>query len=234
LAASSQVHLQRLPALPLHDNAPLVLPPPSASHRSTSYLPLPKSNLLAQSFTYFFPTIVKSLGYNRTTTLLTVPVWFATLLATLGIAYHSSRTSERSLHIAACMLLGAVGNIVVGTTHSTGPRMFAMYLMPIGILPPFQMILAWITSSFPRPLGKTAVVVASCGIVGNAAGIYGSYMYPLSDGPQYVPAGAGLAGVCCLCAGIAIAIRFVLRWENDKLEKKEMEEGASRGFRYIL
>ncbi|KAF2495132.1 MFS general substrate transporter [Lophium mytilinum] len=192
-------------------------------------------NLLAQSFTYFFPTIVKSLGYNRTTTLLlTVPVWFATLIATLVVAYHSSRTSERSIHIACCMVVGAIGNILVVTTHGVGPRMFAKYLMPLGILPPFQMILAWITSSFPRPLGKRAVVVATCGMFGNAAGIYGSYMYPPSDGPQYVPAGVGLACVCFLCAGMAIVIRFVLGWENRKMAAKEQEEGLPKGFRYIL
>ncbi|KUJ15999.1 MFS general substrate transporter [Mollisia scopiformis] len=193
------------------------------------------SNLLAQSFTYFFPTIVNSLGYGKIETpFLTVPVWFATLLATLLVSYHSSKTRERSFHIAACMLVGALGNILVITTHGVGPRMFAMYLMPIGILPPFQMILAWITSSFPRPLGKRAVVVATCGMFGNAAGIYGSYMYPPSDGPQYVPAGIGLAVVCCFCATMAIVIRFVLKRENKKLEKQEQEQGLRAGFRYIL
>lgn len=193
------------------------------------------SNLLAQSFTYFFPTIVDSLGYGKIETLfLTVPVWFATLLATLLVSYHSSKTRERSFHIAACMLIGAIGNILVITTHGVGPRMFAMYLMPIGILPPFQMILAWITSSFPRPLGKRAVVVATCGMFGNAAGIYGSYMYPPSNGPQYVPAGIGLAVVCCFCATMAIIIRFVLKRENAKLERQEQEQGLNKGFRYIL
>jgi hypothetical protein len=179
------------------------------------------SNLLSQSFTYFFPTIVKSLGYSNIKTLfLTVPVWFATLVATLVISYHSSKTRERSIHITFCMLVGALGNILVVTTHGVGPRIFAMYLMPIGILPPFQMILARVTSSFLRPLGKRAVVVASRGMFGNAAGIYDSYMYPPSDGPQYVPTGAGLAGV--------------LAWENRKMEAKEQEEGLSPGFRYFL
>ncbi|KAF2807706.1 MFS general substrate transporter [Mytilinidion resinicola] len=172
-------------------------------------------NLLAQSFTYFFPTIVKSLGYNSTTTfLLTVSVWFATLIATLLVAYHSSATSERSIHIACCMAVGAIGNILVVTTHG--------------------MILAWITSLFPRPLGKRAVVVATCGMFGNAAGIYGSYMYPPSNGPQYVPAGVGLACVCFLCAGMAMVIRCVLGRENKKLAAKEQEEGLPKRFRYIL
>lgn len=196
------------------------------------------ANLLSQSFTYFFPTIVQSLGYGNITTLfLTVPVWFATLLAALGISYHSSYTQERSYHIAACMLLAAIGNIVVITTDGVGPRMLAMYLMPIGSLPAFQMILAWITSSFPRPLAKRAVVVAACGMFGNLSSTYGSYMYPSSDGPKYVPAGIGLACVCCFCAGMAMVIRVVLARENRRLERGETSRslaGLPEGFKYIL
>ncbi|KAI7971725.1 hypothetical protein EIK77_002726 [Talaromyces pinophilus] len=148
-------------------------------------------NLLSQSFTYFFPSIVKSLGYNNTTTLLlTVPVWFATFIVVLLVSYHSSRTKERSVHIACCMLVGAIGNIIMITTKNLGARMFAMYLLPIGVLPPFQIILAWITSTFARPLAKRSVIVAICGMFGNASSIYGSYLYPDSQAPSRVTAAA--------------------------------------------
>ena len=104
----------------------------------------------------------------------------------------------------------------------------------MGTLPPFQIILAWITSSFPRPLAKRAVVVAACGMFGNAAGIYGSYMYPSSDGPQYVPAGIGLACVCAFCAVMAVVNRTVLKRENSKMEREEVQAGREKGSRYIL
>lgn len=187
-------------------------------------------------FSYFFPTIVQSLGYpNITTLLLTVPVWFATFLVVLIVSYHSSRTQERSMHIAACMIVGAIGNIIVISTGNTGARMFAMYLIPIGVLPPFQIILAWITSSFARPLAKRSVVVAICGMFGNSASIYGSYLYPSSDGPRYVPAGITLACVCAACAGMAIIIRFVLKAENRKLDEEDERNGVVvKGYRYIL
>jgi hypothetical protein len=189
-----------------------------------------------QTRRYFFPTIMKSLGYSNTNTLLlTVPVWFATFIAVLVVSYHSSRTSERSIHVACCMLIGAIGNIVVITSSKVGVRMFAMYLLPIGVLPPFQMILAWITSTFSRPLGKRSAVVAICGMFGNASSIYGSYLYPSSQGPLYVPAGITLACVCGACAGMALIIRFVLMRENRKMAKQEQEDQIfTPGFRYIL
>lgn len=208
--------------------------------------------LLSQSFTYFFPSIVKSLGYGSTETLLlTAPVWFATLLFTLLITYCSSILRQRGIFIAVCMLVAAIGNIVMITTHSTGARMFAMYLLPIGVQPSFMMststsqphissvltrqtVLAWITSSFARPLTKRAVVVAIAGAFGNAASIYGSYMYPDSEGPRYVPAGIGLTVVCCFTAALALTIRFVLARENRKMERQERQSGEDEGFRYIL
>ena len=129
------------------------------------------------------------------------------------------------------MIIGAVGNILVITTSNLGVRMFAMYLIPIGTLPPFQMILAWITSSFSRPLVKRSVVVAICGMFGNAASIYGSYLYPDSQGPKYVPAGIALACVCGACGTLALVIRVVLQRENRKLDR---ENGPGDGFRFIL
>ena len=202
------------------------------------FMLLHHSNLLCQSFTYFFPTIVASLGYSRTITLLlTVPVWFATLVACLAIAYHSSATKERSIHIACCMVLSAIGNIIVITTDGVGPRMLAMYLMPIGCLPSFMMILAWITSTFPRPLAKRAVVVALCGMFGNMSSVYGSYMYPATDGPKYVPAGIGLAAICVFCGSVALTIRFVLQRENKRLAngiRSKSTDGLPEGFQYIL
>lgn len=88
-------------------------------------------NLLSQTFTYFvsflffyfsinnlntkqFPTIVSSLGYGKTATLLlTAPPWFAAFLASLAVTWHAGKTNDRSLHIAASMMLVVVGNIVV-------------------------------------------------------------------------------------------------------------------------
>lgn len=58
------------------------------------------------------------------TLLLTVSVWFATLLVVF-VSYHGSKTSERCFHIVICILVAAVGNIIIITTHTTGP-MFAM------------------------------------------------------------------------------------------------------------
>ncbi|KAL7275358.1 hypothetical protein RUND412_001694 [Rhizina undulata] len=203
-------------------------------------------NLLSQCFTYFFPTIVDTLGYNRVVTLLlTVPVWFVTFLVSVGVALHSSRSGERMWHVVVPMMVGCLGNVLVTAGTGVGVRFFAMFLMPMGVLSGFQVILAWAANSFPRPLAKRSVCIASVNMLGNVASIYGTQMYPSSDGPRYIPGGSATAGVCLLCAIMAVIIRSCLKRENEELERAEQEaeeqglageevNGNGRGFRFIL
>lgn len=67
-------------------------------------------------------------------------------------------------------------------------------------------------------------------------------MYPATDGPRYVKGGAVMAGISFLCAVMALVIRYIMKYENKKLEKLEGEEKdvettvgvrEINGFRYI-
>lgn len=90
-------------------------------------------SLLSQTFQYFFPSIVETLGYGDIETLwLTAPVWFATFLISVGVTWTSSKTQDRSLHIFILMLVAALGNAVATGTTVLGARFFAMFLMPMG------------------------------------------------------------------------------------------------------
>lgn len=108
--------------------------------------------------------------------------------------------------------------------------------------------MAWIANSFPRPLVKRSASVAIANMIGNTASIYGSYMYPSSAAPQYVPGGSANAIICLLVGLLALVLRYLHKWENKKLEKAEVEDAANAeagvtvdaavdrratGFRYI-
>ncbi|RFU26355.1 hypothetical protein B7463_g9985, partial [Scytalidium lignicola] len=216
-------------------------------YRLYLFILLQHLSLLTQSFTYFFPTIVNTLGYNRTITLLlTVPVWFATFLVSLVVTWSSGRTGNRSFHIIGLLTLSCVGNIIMITTTAIGPRFFAMFLLPMGTIPAYQIIVAWIANSFPRPLVKRSVAIAVANMIGNTATIYGPYMYPATDGPKYIAGGAAVAGVCFISSILAYVLRLVHIRENKKLIEREDEmiEAAEvqpvdantrrAGFRYVL
>lgn len=95
------------------------------------------------------------------------------------------------------------------------------------IIFPDQIIVSWVANSFPRPLVKRSSSIAIANMIGNTATIYGSYMYPASTGPQYVPGGSTNSVVCLMVAALAIALRFIHKWENKKLERAEQEQMAS-------
>ncbi|KAJ5007386.1 MFS transporter prlL [Colletotrichum sp. SAR 10_99] len=92
-------------------------------------------SLVTQTFQYFFPTIVGTLGYGKINTLwLTAPCWAATFLISVCVTYSSSKTRDRSLHIFCLTLLSGVGNAIATGSSVVGVRYFAMFLMPMGAI----------------------------------------------------------------------------------------------------
>ncbi|KAJ5288891.1 hypothetical protein N7478_001921 [Penicillium angulare] len=218
-----------------------------ADKRIYLFILLQHTSLLSQNFQYFFPTIVQTLGYNNIQTLLiTAPVWIATFLISLLVTWTSGKTDDRSLHIIALMLVSVVGGIISTATTNTGARFFAMFLMPMGAVSAYQIILAWVANSFPRPLVKRSAAIALANMIGNTASIYGSYMWPASSGPRYLPGGSATAAIALLVALVALVIRLVHARMNKQLEAAEASqdlpmdsndpasESRTTGFRYIL
>lgn len=76
--------------------------------------------LMGLSFSQYFPSITKTLGFNTTVTLLlTFPPWaFATVFA-LANAWHSDRTGEKYFHIALGYGFAILGYIVALTGRWT-------------------------------------------------------------------------------------------------------------------
>jgi len=139
-------------------------------------------SLLTQSFQYFFPTIVKTLGYGKIESLLlTAPIWFLTFLVSLLVTYTSGKTGDRSIHIIVLMGISCVGNIIAVVTLNTGARFFAMFLMPLGAVSAYQIIVAWVANSFPRPMVKRSAAIAICNMVGMYLA-YGSKLATANEG----------------------------------------------------
>lgn len=114
----------------------------------------------------------------------------------------------------------------------------------MGAVSAYQIIIAWVANSFPRPLVKRSAAIAVANMIGNTASIYGSYMWPSSSGPRYIPGGSATAAVAFLVAVIAFIIRRVHVRMNKRLDDTEPSEAQPSdpsdletrvtGFRYIL
>ncbi|KAM0085596.1 hypothetical protein ACKRZS_002102 [Fusarium odoratissimum] len=173
----------------------------------------------AAAFTNFFPTIVKTLGYSSTITLLlsAPPYVFA---AALGItnSWHSDRVNERWLHVVWPQIFCSVGFIISAVTLNTAARYISTFMM-MSVYGSFGCILSWVSSSLPRPSTKRAISYAVVNAGSNLASIYASYFYPSSQGPRYWQANVANVAFSGLCIAMATILRFFLARRNKKLEK---------------
>ncbi|CAG8097262.1 unnamed protein product [Penicillium salamii] len=216
-----------------------------ADKRIYLFILLQHVSLLSQNFQYFFPTIVQTLGYGNVETLLiTAPVWIATFFVSLLVTWTSGKTNDRSIHIICLMMVSVVGGIICTVTTNIGAKFFAMFLMPMGAVSAYQIIIAWVANSFARPLVKRSAAIAVANMIGNTASIYGSYMWPSSSGPRYIPGGSATAAIAFLVAVLAFIIRLVHVNMNKRLDEEDNSEVQATGltdletrvvgFRYIL
>lgn len=90
------------------------------------FIVLLMSLITAESFNNFFPSIVGTLGYDSTKTLLlTSPPYFFAFFVSLAVSFHAAHTHERGYHIAVPMAFALVGNLLV--CHLASPRTKTAY-----------------------------------------------------------------------------------------------------------
>ncbi|OQE19562.1 hypothetical protein PENSTE_c015G09378 [Penicillium steckii] len=184
--------------------------------------------LTAQSFNNFFPSIVGTLGYNDTITLLlTAPPYGFAFFCSLAISFHAAHKQERGLHIAIPLGFALLGNLLAMFVPSTGGRYFSMFLMTAGSYSPYNLCVSWLSSTLPRPKAKRASALAIVNLMGaGVAHFYTSYMFPDSQQPRYYAGGGVMSGACLVCALMALGIKWHLKKQNAEIERAEMEDGV--------
>jgi hypothetical protein len=159
------------------------------------------------------------------------------------LMYIPDRTGERFFHITVPLCFAVFAYILAAATIKTGPRYFAMMLMPAGVYTGYVVALAWISNSLPRPPAKRAAALAFINAISNTSSIYASYMYETNAGPRYTVA----MGVNCAMAAMAIiaaiTLRYILVGLNKKLDEgiyvegainNGMSEAGKKGFRFRI
>ncbi|GME48319.1 putative transporter [Neofusicoccum parvum] len=180
--------------------------------------------ITAQSFNNFFPSIVGTLGYGDTVTLLlTAPPYFFAFIVSLCVSFHASHKHERGWHIAIPMIFALLGNLLAMFVPTTGGRYFSMFLMTAGSYAPYNLCVSWLSASLPRPRAKRGAALAVVNFMGaGVAHFYTSYMFPDAQKPRYYAGGAVMSGACVVTAAAALGIKWYLRRENERFEREEM------------
>ncbi|WYZ44504.1 hypothetical protein EsH8_VII_000940 [Colletotrichum jinshuiense] len=105
-------------------------------------------HLATNGFKNFFPTIVQTLNFNTTITLvLTCPPYLIAGVLSIAWAWSSGRFNERTWHITISKAVALFGFVLACATMNTGARYFAMCVFTIGTYG-VNSILRKCTSSF--------------------------------------------------------------------------------------
>jgi hypothetical protein len=111
----------------------------------------------AAGFQNFFPTLVKSLGYSETISLVLVaPPYLFMVAYSLCHSLLSDRFGKRFWFFVYPIPITIIGFIIFMTTHSFGPKYFSFFLM-VFVFAQNGTLYSWLASSIPRPPAKRAV-----------------------------------------------------------------------------
>ncbi|KAJ9646425.1 hypothetical protein H2199_002474 [Coniosporium tulheliwenetii] len=191
-------------------------------------------HLSACSFNNFFPTVVGSLGFNRTITLvLTCPPYLVSGFTGVVIGITSGKFNERTWHITGCMGVALIGFIISCATMNTAARYVSCFMFASGAYAVNSCILGWVSATLGQTSEKKAVSLSIVNVVANASYIYTAYLYPKSDGPKYLTAMASNAAFAFMTIASAWALRVWLIKTNKKLAEAEQQDSSKNvGVRY--
>ncbi|KAJ4613583.1 hypothetical protein HRR86_008575 [Exophiala dermatitidis] len=197
----------------------------------------------------YFPTVVSTLGYNHTKTLLlTAPPYLLSCIVALGVCLNADRTGERYLHFTLPVWVSVAGFVISASTLNVPARYFSMMIMLPGIYTAFTLGLTWMANTMPRPPAKRAALLALCNACSNCSSVYGPFMYPDWQAPRFIIAMCVNAGTALMSIAVATGFRFHLVRLNRQLDIDEgfgpnadgeadagPQQGgtAEKGFRYL-
>ncbi|KAJ5781521.1 uncharacterized protein N7518_010004 [Penicillium psychrosexuale] len=148
-------------------------------------------HLSACGFNNFFPTVVGSLGFSSTITLvLTCPPYVFSGICCIIVGITSGRYNERTWHITLAMGVAVIGFII-----------------------------SCVSATLGQTPEKKAASIGFINVVANASYIYTAYLYPKSDGPRYLTGISANTAFGIATIGSAWALRCWLQNTNKKISR---------------
>ncbi|KAL4068003.1 major facilitator superfamily domain-containing protein [Scleroderma citrinum] len=189
------------------------------------FILLNSCEILAMSFSNFFPTLTATLGYSTTVTLLmAAPPWILPAIVGLINAWHAGQSGERFFHLAIWWWMTIIGYVISLTTMLTAARYCSLFLMAIGYsgMSCNMLTVVWVANSIPRPPAKRSVAIALVNGIAGIGNVVGSYIWKASWGPQYVTSMLIALTAATSASVLAFVIRWVLIRENRRMELQEL------------
>ncbi|OQE31908.1 hypothetical protein PENSTE_c001G04556 [Penicillium steckii] len=185
-------------------------------------------NMLSQtqgSIANYFPTLVGSLNFNSTISLLlTAPPYILAGIVYYWVMFYSDRKNTVYPLILACIAISIVMYVILLATLNTGARYFSMMILPFASVGPQLLLYKTINLHLARPVSKRAAASALVNAIGGTSNIWASYLYYSS--PHFYAAFGTLMGAAFVFAITITVYRWLILRENKRLDSGEQEQIA--------
>lgn len=203
-------------------------------------------NVCFASLPLFVPTIISEMGSFSTiqSNGLSAPPYVLCWMAIVGISFLSDRVQMRGIFVVCPALVAGVGYIILGTTSTTGPRYFALFLAVL-IFVSVAMLLIWVANTHATD-SKRAVGLSILATFGQCGPVLGTNIFPKSEAPYYRKGMWISCGACFLVVITGLLQMALLHRANKKRDKKygrdretvhletPTEFGNDKQFRYVV
>ena len=186
--------------------------------RTWFYLILYCCNVLALTLTYFLPVILRGMGYTKVTAQwMTVPVWTSGAIFQLVWSWTSDKTQDRRWHNSALLGLAGVAALVSAIVTTDIVKYVMFCFMWGGMYTTVPLILNWTSEALARPERKRSIAIAFVNSFGHTTFIYGSFLWPSSEGPRNLTGFAVVTAFLFLGAALAAVMPIIFKWipNND-------------------
>ncbi|KAK7204886.1 MFS transporter [Myxozyma melibiosi] len=176
------------------------------------------------SFKNFFPSMIKTLGFDTTITLvLTCPPYVASLVVSPLLCWSSGRFNERTWHIIGATGAVITGFIIAASTTNIAARYVGVVIfvsMSSGVN---DIMLGWAASTLGQTPEKRAVAMAMVNMLSNVSSVYTPYLWNDSTAPRYIPGMASCAAFSVMVVVSTYVIMIVLKRDNVRIRQSAPE-----------
>ena len=181
-------------------------------------------HLSANGFKNFLPSVVKTLGFSSTISLvLTCPPYLLATFISIAVSWSSGRFNERTWHITASKAVAIVGFAIAWGSLNLGAQYFAIVLFVGATYGVNNIGMAWVAATLGQTNEKKAVAVALANTLANLSFVYTPFLWRDEDRPRY---GLAMGASIVFSGGVILTawvLKFVLKRENRKLRATDSE-----------
>ncbi|KAF7555091.1 hypothetical protein G7Z17_g2446 [Cylindrodendrum hubeiense] len=169
----------------------------------------------SSTLSYFYPTLVKGLGYTSTVQAqyMTVPIYAVAFVCTAISGYFADKIpNHRGLVIAGWLTFSMITSIAVCVVYNFTARYALLVLMAAGLWASNAVSLSFASSTFGSMDAEVrAIALALMNGMGNLAQIYGAYLFPSDDAPKYLLGFGVISGMLGFGVCVYITMHVLVR-----------------------